>query len=185
MDGAVPAAEYAAYENVYSKFLKMIRATNTTEPWNTPGAAVLDSQTFQQWVESNTKSEFARFNMSMFSLYEAGMDPNAISMLKMLADWSTGQPDEDAEKWLYEGGAGQIPQMMAAQLGDRIELSEPVFRIDQDSSGVTTITENGRYRAGYVIVALPPPLAGAITYDLPSCRARCSTSDPRAGRPMM
>lgn len=94
------------------------------------------------------------------------------------------------EGLLFDGGAAQFPQRLAAQIGpDRIKLGEPVLQIRQtgvpetvtplrrilhsltgDTSGtpgVTVVTLHGSYRARAVIVAMPPHLTGRIWYTPP------------------
>ncbi len=71
---------------------------------------------------------------------------------------------EEPETDLFFGAAGQIPPMLAGEQGDRVVLRSPVRAIEQDSSGVTMITEGGSYRARCVIVAMPPCCAAQISF---------------------
>lgn len=60
---------------------------------------------------------------------------------------------------------------MASDLGGAVVLNAPVAKIAQDSSGVTVTTSGGQWRARYVIVSAPPPLASRIEYA-PALSAR-------------
>ena len=88
-------------------------------------------------------------------------------MLFALSSYAAGPEEEQPEPSLFHGAAGQIPERLSEELGDRILLECPVFRIEQDARGVTVTTSDGDYRADFVIVAIPPYLAGAIDYSPP------------------
>lgn len=66
--------------------------------------------------------------------------------------------------------------MLAAELPDgTVRYDEQVLAIEQDGAGVRVRTANGNlYEASHAIVAIPPPLAGKISYTppLPSDRGR-------------
>ena len=69
---------------------------------------------------------------------------------------------------------------MARQLADQIQLGSPVRGISQDKRGVTVRTLNNSFRCQYVIVAIPPTLAGQILYDppMPSVRMQMTQRVP-------
>ncbi len=50
---------------------------------------------------------------------------------------------QDPETDLFYGAAGQIPPIVASQLGDRVVLRSPVRAIEHDPSGATMITDGG------------------------------------------
>jgi monoamine oxidase len=72
-----------------------------------------------------------------------------------------------AQQDRFVGGSQRVPIRLAEQLGDRVRLSVPVRRIDQQGTSVTVIADEVRVDAARVIVALPPTLAGRIAYDPP------------------
>jgi monoamine oxidase len=100
-------------------------------------------------------------------LNDVGGDPDATSLLFAMVTHSAGPEHERPEHWLFDGGAGQIPERLAQELGDHIRLESPVLRVEQDAAGVTVATPHGSYRAEFLIVATPPHLAGSIDYDPP------------------
>ncbi|MGB9013327.1 MAG: FAD-dependent oxidoreductase, partial [Aeromicrobium sp.] len=51
--------------------------------------------------------------------------------------------------------------------GDRVRRDEPVTAIDHGTDGVLVTTTAGQHRADHVVVAIPPTLAGRITYYPP------------------
>ena len=159
--------DVAEANRVWQQFHDLAATIDVDRPWTGPGAAALDAQTVSTWLATATTSEFARFAVKHRMLNDLGGDPDAASMLFALDAYSAGPDDEEPEKWLFDGGAGQIPERLAQELGDRILLQRTVFRIAQDTDTVTVSTGNGDFSANFVIVATPPYLAGAIDYSPP------------------
>ncbi|BBZ45231.1 monoamine oxidase [Mycobacterium parmense] len=164
---SLSAADLAEANRLWTQFKTLAKATNVERPWLTTNAAAFDSQTVASWLATATRSDFARFCVSYWVLNQEGADPGATSMLFALASYAAGPDEDEPEQWLFEGGAGQVAERVADELGDRILLGQPVVRIEQDASGVTVTTSNGDYRADFVVVAIPPCLAGAIDYHPP------------------
>lgn len=130
----------------------------------------LDSQTFTQWIEENTKTAFGRWYFSYMSRavgYLGPAEPNQVSLLHVLWGNNCAPQSEHPEAELLHGGAGQIPEKIAAELGDRICLGEPVLRIVHAQTGVTVETPKSHYTAKFAIIAMPPHLTGRIIYDPP------------------
>jgi monoamine oxidase len=63
------------------------------------------------------------------------------------------------------GGMGAIYGAMADQVGDSVQLSQPVHRIEQDEAGVTVHAAASTLRAHRAIVAVPLAVAGQIRYE--------------------
>jgi monoamine oxidase len=68
---------------------------------------------------------------------------------------------------------GAICGPVAAELGDALQLSQPVRSITQDTDGVTVRSEQDSVRARRVIVAVPLAIASQIIYEpmLPTDRS--------------
>ncbi len=175
----VAAEDLDQANQVWEQFYALAATVNIEKPWLSPDAAALDAQTVTTWLINATESEFARFSVSHWVLNDLGCDPGAMSMLFALIAHSAGPEEERPEHWLFEGAAGQIPERLAEELGDRIHLERPVIRIEQGADGVTVTTKQGAYHADSVIVATPPHLAGAIDY-IPPLPARRSQFTQRA-----
>jgi len=130
----------------------------------------LDSDTFGRWIEENTKTDFGRWYFS-YMVRAVGFlgpaEPNQVSLLHVLWGQNCAPQSEHPEEELIHGGAGQIPELIAAELGNQIRLGEPVVRISQDETGVEVETLKGRFAAKFAIVAMPPHLAGRISYNPP------------------
>jgi len=164
---SISVTDIAEANRVWQGLETLAASTNPEMSWSAPDAAALDAQTITSWLATATQSEFARFSVNHRILNDLGGDPTATSLLFALTDMVASPDDDRPEEWLLDGAAGQIPERLAADLGDRIHLGRPVFRIEQSSDKVTVTTSQGDYRGDFVIVATPPYLAGAIDYNPP------------------
>ena len=68
-----------------------------------------------------------------------------------------------AQQDRFVGGSHALAAGLAQALGERVHLERPVRRIAQDPDGVVV----DGLRARRVVVAVPPALAGRITYEAP------------------
>jgi L-amino acid dehydrogenase len=130
----------------------------------------LDSQTFAQWIDANTLTAFGKWYFA-YMVRAVGFlgpaEPNEVSLLHVLWGQKCASQSEHPEAELIHGGAGQIPEKIAAELAGRIRLGEPVLRICYTSAGVEVETTKARFSAKFAIVAMPPHLAGRIIYEPP------------------
>jgi monoamine oxidase len=70
-----------------------------------------------------------------------------------------------AQQDRFVGGSQLISTRLAEGLGDSVVLERPVRRIAQDGSGVTVESNGLTARAQRVILAVPPVLAGRISFS--------------------
>jgi monoamine oxidase len=144
---------------------------DASQPWASPLASTYDRLTLGQWIDANSDHDYARFYVATMAEFDqAGGSPREVSLLHSLferkANPSAGEPD----KYLIKGAAGQIPPLLAVQLGgdNTVRCDSRVVAIHQASNGVTvgavTSGEYREYEGKAVIVAIPPWLAGTISY---------------------
>jgi monoamine oxidase len=165
---SVSSTDIEEAKRVWEIFNALAATADIEHPWLTPDALALDAQTVTSWLVSTTTSEFAKFSFKHWVLNDVGGDPDATSLLFALVTHSAGPEHEGPEHWLFDGAAGQIPELLADELGDsRICLESPVLRVEEDADGVTVTTPHSSYRSEYLIVATPPHLAGSIDYNPP------------------
>ncbi|MGH7896193.1 MAG: flavin monoamine oxidase family protein [Candidatus Binatia bacterium] len=145
-------------------------------PWDAPGVDVLglDSQTAETWKLANLATPGARllFDLSLESVFAC--EPRDISLLHLLFYIRSGggllplvTTGGGAQDSRFVGGSQLVAQRVADALGKRVVLNAPVRRIKQTPGGVLVETDRRRYRAGRVIVTLPPALCGRVEYDPP------------------
>lgn len=176
----VTAAEQRDLDELLSKFRGLARTVPPAEPWKAPNARDLDAMTLQTWLDENASTAFARRFFSLDTGGDKEVGAGALSMLYMCWLDSTAPKQEGPEDYLVHGGLGQLPLLAAQSLGDRVVLDSPVYAITQTDSGVTVDTPLARYSGSYVIVAVPPPLAGRIIYTpaLPANRMQVTQRNP-------
>ncbi len=82
-----------------------------------------------------------------------------------------------AQESLLAEGIGSLVDGLAAELGPRVRTGHRVTSIVRSGGDVTIATTAGEIRAAKVIVTVPLPLTGRITYDppLPSSRTALAT----------
>ncbi|MGW6422471.1 flavin monoamine oxidase family protein [Nocardia sp. NPDC055053] len=161
--------------------LEAIAATvSLSSPWAAPDAADLDRRTVDEWLRANTGNDevLAFWAAVVPALFSA--EPAEMSLLHFLFYIKSGGMLDvlvgvtgGAQELRVVGGTHQISERLAAALGDEIVLLDaPVWAIDHDENGVRVAYSGGTITAGQVIVAIPPTLAGRLTYRpaLPAAR---------------
>src|ERR1700691_5200996 len=172
------------------RFARLAARTDLERPWLTPGAEVLDVQTWESWIRRNLRTKVGRayFHIACEAVWAA--EASDVSLLHALfythsnADLGTLlSVDRGAQQDRVTGGSVRVAEAMAGALGERVVLGRPVRRIEQDSSGVRVITRDGsQYPGDAAIVTLPPALAGRLEYSpaLPSWRDQLTQRLPAA-----
>jgi monoamine oxidase len=74
------------------------------------------------------------------------------------------------------GGPGAVTRRLADELGERVAIGSPVWRIRTARDGVAIETAAASYTARRVIVAMAPLIASRSSSS-PRCR-RCATASP-------
>lgn len=146
-------------------------------PWDAPNARALNSQTLGEWLGSELNIPFAEARMlirtSMTTLFSG--DPSEVSLLGSLLLARGGGKDgfqDDinssiTEQFLVDHGAPEVAIRLGARLGEALQLSTPVRRIERGNDHMRVVSDRVTVRAKYVIVAAPPVVASQIEYDPP------------------
>ena len=152
----------------------MARLPETGEPWLADPSEEWDAHSLESWLRKHVRTESARDFARVVARGAMCAEARQVSYLCFLEYMRQGGGVESvtgvqggALQDKFVGGAWQIPKRMAEQLGDRVVLNAPALAVDQDSSGVTVITQAARYRARHVIMAVPPAFASRITWNQP------------------
>jgi monoamine oxidase len=148
-------------------------------PWSSPHAEEWDRQTLDTWLREHTSGN-PEFMAVTSAATEAifGCEPRELSLLYTVFYLAASGNEQNqgtfernfntkdgAQEQRFKGGAAEVPQRVAAQLGSRVVLNAPVQRIDQSGSGLTVQSDAGAVGAKLAIVAIPPTLAGRIFYE--------------------
>jgi monoamine oxidase len=178
----LPAVAVEDAESAWEMVEDLAASVPRDAPWETPGAMQLDAETIQTWMEAHAMGDFARFVIAQNCRIggSGAFEPSQASVLHLAWTQANAPQDEAPETDLFSGAAGQIPELLAARLGDAVRLNAPVWGIEQDAAGVRVHARAGVFDAQYAIVAIPPTLAGGIHYDppLPSRRQQLTQRMP-------
>lgn len=187
--GAVPKFNPIALADLAQgllRFGRLAKRISVDHPWDSPGAELLDGQTFETWIRRNLRTPGGRayFRIATEAVFAA--DSTDLSLLHALfytaanADLETLLAvDQGAQQDRVVGGSHLIAEKLADGLD--VRLNRAVRGIRQDSSGVVVSTRTGEAFSGSdAIVAIPPVLAGRIDYDplLPSWRDQLTQKVP-------
>jgi monoamine oxidase len=157
---------------------KEATTVDVTRPWDAPNAASLDGQTLWTYLTEHSAPPRLR-NLTAAALRAIyGAEPREVSLLfALFYIAASGDPQHPgtfqrnfntrggAQQDRFVGGSQRLPLELAARLGDAVLLRSPVRAIEQSRSGVTLVSDRMTLRAKRVVVAVPPALAGRISYD--------------------
>ena len=183
------AASAAASAVVLAEFAAMYEQVPLDQPWTAAKAHHWDRQTFAAWVNAQLGSDGATLLTGLHTLMEGFFtsDPAEVSLLDALylirshqgLQRITGVQGGDQQDRLI-GGAQAIANEMCRRLGDAVRLCSPVRRIHYDEDGVEVVADTTVVRAKYAVVAMPPVVAGRLSYDpvLPPARTMLAERAP-------
>ena len=142
-------------------------------PWQARHAVRLDRQTLGGWLADPTHvpTAAARTMLDTTMRLLFCVDPAEVSLLGALVLARGGDgfgyyvDTTQTETHLVVGGVPELADRMAAALGDRVLLAQPVRRIGHDHDGVDVETTSSVVHARHVIVTAPPPLVAQIDFD--------------------
>lgn len=154
-------------------------------PWQADGAADLDRQTLDSWLTANaTDSTALRFFRAVVPVLFSAESPE-MSLLHFLTYLRSGNGLQvlmsttgGAQERRVVGGTHRISELMADELGDRVQLGAVVRTVAHDGRGVRISYEDANgvvtkdVSAHYVVVAVPTTLAGRLRYLPPLPAAR-------------
>ncbi|MET9954348.1 FAD-dependent oxidoreductase [Streptomyces sp. NPDC006339] len=184
-DGRFPPLNAVALGDLFEKLDELTATVRPDAPWLTPGAEELDALTAEAWAERHLTHPDARLFFPLFLGEMMAADPARVSLLHVAFYLRSGGGlrylnafEGGAQQDRIDGGAHQVCERLAARLGARVRLGEPVRAVDQDDDGVTVHGASGEHRADVAVMALPPLLADAVAYrpGLPARRASDRTA---------
>ena len=163
------------------KLNRLALTIDRERPWASPDAARLDATSLAAWVERNLRTRTAKRLLRVALRTVSGAETEELSLLHMafyvhsagsfelLTDVEGG-----AQQDRLVGGSQELSTRIAAELGDRVVLGAPATAISADASGVVAESPAARIRSRRAVVAVPPPVAGAIAFSprLPPQRAQ-------------
>jgi monoamine oxidase len=176
-EGETPAlspAALAEFADIVGKIETLGAQIHAPRSWAWSEAGAYDAQTIETWILANAQTPEARSAMRLLVRTLLSAEATQVSMLCLLTYAAAAggfapliATRGGAQDSIFEGGVWQLAAKMAADLGAAVVLNAPVTAIAQDETGATLATPGAQYRARYVIVTAPPPLASRILYAPP------------------
>jgi monoamine oxidase len=166
-------------------------------PWEAVNAGPYDRETLDTWLRSVAVGATNKFMGVVSAAFESlvGAEPREVSLLDALAYVSTATDGSSpgtferlidtragAQSQRFIEGSQMISIRLANHIGmEHVHLNSAVYKIRQHSHGVEVGTDDLTVRAKFVIVAIPPTLAGRIEYDplMPSARDALTQRSPQ------
>lgn len=173
--GLIPKIDIFSLLNLDYTIKKLNRLSKTIsleKPWQSQKAENFDSQTLATFLDKNILFASARkiLNIGLETVFAC--NASEISLLHALFYIKSGVDLEHlfnmeggAQQDRLIGGAQTLANRLAEKLTDTVRLSSPVKKIEQLLDKVLVSGENFSYQAKKAVVALPPTLAGKITYS--------------------
>jgi monoamine oxidase len=157
---------------------KLDRAARTVPldaPWTARHAAEWDGQTIAEYIERcgiRKGIGLDLFEMAIRGLFTGDLsDTSFLHLLYLVRAHHSINAlfsiEKGSQETLIDGGAGAIPQRVAAELGEAVHLGTPVRAIEQDDNAVTVRSDVIEISARAGIVTIPPALIPDITFDPP------------------
>jgi monoamine oxidase len=126
----------------------------------TGAARALDEMTADEWLRDAAPGpahEVLRTFTRQFMSEEYGLDPDHLSAITMMQEWSSSGPDSD-ERFHVHGGNDQIPHRLAAGLpAGTLRMGHPLTALRRTSTGYALTVDGHRadIRADLVVLCLP------------------------------
>ncbi len=165
---ALPAAEVQEALTLQRRFRELVEQVPPSSPWSSPGAHELDRLSIKGWLQHQGVGELARYPFAWLSRMggSGGFEPHESSLLHLAWTQAVAPQHETPEAWLVEGGAAQVAERLAGELGEAVHLKAPVGAIEQSDEGVRVSHGGGEVvRAAAAVVAIPPPLRLGIRFN--------------------
>ena len=151
----------------------MARRVPVDAPWDAPKAATWDALSVRAWlsaghvptrlardlVEATVRACFAA-ELSEVSLLNWLFLARSAGGIESLMNIAGGYQDSQ-----FVGGVGQVPDAVAAALGDAVVLGSPVTGVRQRADRVEVAGARATVTARRVVLALPRALAAGIRFD--------------------
>jgi monoamine oxidase len=147
-------------------------------PWTASNASSYDGQTLQNWIDTHSVTPRFKELVAAATRPIFGAEPRELSLLFVLFYIAASGDEHNAgtfernfdtrsgaQQSRFDGGSQTIALRISGDLGRQVVLGAPVHRITQERGGVSVVSGKLTAKAKQVIVAIPPTLAGRITYE--------------------
>ena len=156
------------YFGFYDQLSAASAGVDPMYPERAKNAAALDARTLESFIAGAGLAPEAEFLVRTAFRGEYNAEPRDLSLL-FIAQQTNGEDPglTGAETMRIAGGNSQLPQRMAAALGDKVQLSRPVTRIAHGPGGVVVTAGGASVPAAYAVLAAPVPPLRNVAFDPP------------------
>ncbi len=166
---------------------RMRKEVPIDKPWAARRAREWDAMTVEAWKNKWLPFGFLKpardlLDAAVRTIY--GAEPGDMSLLYFLFYLNSGggltalaEVKNGAQETRMATGSQEISKQLARRLGRRVILGAPVRAIDLSPEGVAVRTDQGDFHAEFVVLAVPPMVAGSIE-GLPPRRYQIADNMP-------
>ena len=168
----ISLAEGADFAKVAWQLDRLCKQMPIGEPWRMKDASALDRTTLGDWLREHASTSFTPSVFRLISRAVMSGYPERISLLWVLHYLRSAGGilpvilnDGGAQDQRIDGGSQVISERLAADLGDRVLLGQPVLRIeDHAPDRMRVVTPVESFTADRVIVAMAPSDTARIEF---------------------
>ena len=121
-------------------------------------AEELDARSAADLIDELDPVPEARFLIEADTRSYYNAEPTDISLLFLAQQWNVVAdiPYRAEETKRVAGGNSQLPEAMAAALGEALRLGQPIRSVTHDGDGVRVVTDGESVDAAHLVLAAPP-----------------------------
>lgn len=168
-DLPVSIKEKEAAQKLHREFLQLVQTVDAQQPWLSPNARSLDTQTIETWMRSCTDSELAHYILKWYTRVggSGGYEPGDASILHLAQTQKAAPQSEIPEKWMLYGAVGQIADLLAQQIKGEIRTNAAAQAVIKQSDGsyLVRAADGSCHSCIAVVIAIPPALRSRIVFE--------------------
>jgi len=183
-----PLAGLVDFRVAQMRLERMARTLDPDAPQQASRAGRWDAETVASWMARQMRTNSGRDLMRLALEAVLAVDAEDISLLHWLFYIRVGgglnvlvRTGGGYQQDRFVGGSQEIAIRVARRLGDRVVLDAPVSAIRRHADHVEIASGEHTVRARHAILAIPPALTTAITFDpaLPGARHQLAQRMPQ------
>ena len=169
--GELPVSikEKEAAQKLHREFLQLVQTVDAQQPWLSPNARALDTQTIETWMRSCTDCELAHYILKWYTRVggSGGYEPGDTSILHLAQTQKASPQSEIPEKWMLYGAVGQIADLLAKQIKGQIRTNAAAQAVIKQSDGnyLVKAADGSCHSCSAVVIAIPPALRSRIVFE--------------------
>ena len=166
---------------------RLVKKVPADKAFDLPQSQEWDTRTVGEWARRTVWNRKARVVLDAAIRVIFGVDADELPVLHLLMYANAGggmmklcEIADAAQESRLAGGAQQLSQRLADELGDQVYLSHPARSVEQGDEDVSVVTDSGVFTGKQLIVAIPPALVSRIVFTpaLPPSREQLNQRMP-------